>query len=133
MGRLSPTPEHIQAAKVDAGDAGIIGEIATNPRWFSPPAYGMREFSDLFTNRQLVALTTLSDLVSEARSKVLEDALAAGIPAGERLEDGGAGAEAYADAVATYLALGVSRTADYCNALCTWHTTGDKVTHLFTR
>ena len=130
---LSPTPEHIQAAKVDAGDAGIIGEIATNPRWFSPPAYGMREFSDLFTNRQLVALTTLSDLVSEARSKVLEDALAAGIPAGERLEDGGVGAEAYADAVATYLALGVSRTADYCNALCTWHTTRDTVTHLFTR
>ncbi|EEG27433.1 DUF1156 domain-containing protein [Corynebacterium matruchotii] len=130
---LSPAPEHIQAAKVDAGDAGIIGEIATNPRWFSPPAYGMREFSDLFTNRQLVALTTLSELVSEARGKVLEDALAADIPAGERLEDGGVGAEAYADAVATYLALGVSRTADYCNALCTWHTTRDTVTHLFTR
>ena len=130
---LSPTPEHIQAAKVDAGDAGIIGEIATNPRWFSPPAYGMREFSDLFTNRQLVALTTLSELVAEARSKIREDALAAGIPAGERLEDGGVGAEAYADAVATYLALGVSRTADYNNALCTWHTTRDTVTHLFTR
>ena len=44
---------------------------------------------------------------------------------GERLEDGGVGAEAYADAVATYLALGVSRTADYCNVLCTWHTTRD--------
>lgn len=117
---LSPTPEHIQAAKVDAGDAGIIGEIATNPRWFSPPAYGMREFSDLFTNRQLVALTTLSDLVSEARNKVLEDALAAGIPAGERLEDGGAGAEAYADAVATYLGLAVSKAANVGSSLAGW-------------
>ena len=117
---LSPTPEHIQAAKVDAGDAGIIGEIATNPRWFSPPAYGMREFSDLFTNRQLVALTTLSDLVSEARSKVLEDALNAGIPAGERLEDGGVGAEAYADAVATYLALAVSKAANVGSSLAGW-------------
>ena len=117
---LSPTPEHIQAAKVDAGDAGIIGEIATNPRWFSPPAYGMREFSDLFTNRQLVALTTLSDLVSEARSKVLEDALAAGIPAGERLEDGGVGAEAYADAVATYLGLAVSKAANVGSSLAGW-------------
>lgn len=117
---LSPTPEHIQAAKVDAGDAGIIGEIATNPRWFSPPAYGMREFSDLFTNRQLVALTTLSDLVSEARSKVLEDALASGIPAGERLEDGGVGAEAYADAVATYLGLAVSKAANVGSSLAGW-------------
>ena len=117
---LSPTPEHIQAAKVDAGDAGIIGEIATNPRWFSPPAYGMREFSDLFTNRQLVALTTLSELVAEARSKICEDALAAGIPAGERLEDGGVGAEAYADAVATYLALAVSKAANVGSSLAGW-------------
>jgi hypothetical protein len=117
---LSPTPEHIQAAKVDAGDAGIIGEIATNPRWFSPPAYGMREFSDLFTNRQLVALTTLSELVSEARGKVLEDALAADIPAGERLEDGGVGAEAYADAVATYLGLAVSKAANVGSSLAGW-------------
>lgn len=130
---LSPTPEHIQAAKVDAGDAGIIGEIATNPRWFSPPAYGMREFSDLFTNRQLVALTTLSDLVSEARSKVLEDALAAGIPAGERLEDGGSGAEAYADAVATYLAFALDKLADLNNSLVGWEPKAQCPRHLFGR
>lgn len=130
---LSPTPEHIQAAKVDAGDAGIIGEIATNPRWFSPPAYGMREFSDLFTNRQLVALTTLSDLVSEARSKVLEDALNAGIPAGERLEDGGVGAEAYADAVATYLGLAVSRLSDYNSSLTSWNAARDGLRNVFAR
>ena len=67
------------------------------------------------------------------RSKVLEDALAAGISAGERLEDEGVGAEAYADAVATYLALGVSRTADYNNALCTWNINRDGIAHLFTR
>ena len=130
---LSPTPEHIQAAKVDAGDAGIIGEIATNPRWFSPPAYGMREFSDLFTNRQLVALTTLSDLVVEARSKVLEDALASGIPAGERLEDGGVGAEAYADAVATYLAFALDKLADLNNSLVRWEPKAQCPRQLFGR
>lgn len=130
---LSPTPEHIQAAKVDAGDAGIIGEIAPNPRWFSPPAYGMREFSDLFTNRQLVALTTLSDLVVEARSKVLEDALAAGIPAGERLEDGGVGAEAYADAVATYLAFALDKLADLNNSLVRWEPKAQCPRQLFGR
>ena len=130
---LSPTPEHIQAAKVDAGDAGIIGEIATNPRWFSPPAYGMREFSDLFTNRQLVALTTLSELVSEARGKILEDALAADIPAGERLEDGGVGAEAYADAVATYLAFALDKLADLNNSLVGWEPKAQCPRHLFGR
>ena len=62
------------------------------------------EFSDLFTNRQLLALTTFSDLVMEARERVLNDALAAGASLGERLEAGGTDAEAYADAVATYLA-----------------------------
>lgn len=130
---VSPNEKHTSVAQVPRPDDLPISELPEKALGFRVQAYGFEQWVDLFTDRQLVALTTLSDLVSEARSKVLEDALAAGIPAGERLEDGGVGAEAYADAVATYLALGVSRTADYCNSLCTWHTTGDKVTHLFTR
>ena len=63
----------------------------------------MTRWADLFTNRQLLALTTFSDLVIEARERVLSDTLAAGAPAGDRLESGGTDAEAYADAVATYL------------------------------
>lgn len=130
---VSPNEKHTSVAHVPRPDDLPVSELPEKALGFRVQAYGFEQWVDLFTNRQLVALTTLSELVSEARSKVLEDALAAGIPAGERLEDGGVGAEAYADAVATYLALGVSRTADYCNSLCTWHTTGDKVTHLFTR
>ena len=66
--------------------------------------------ADLFTPRQLVALTTFSDLVQEARERVKRDALAAGLPDdGEASTAGGAGATAYADAVATY--LGVSSSA----------------------
>ena len=45
-----------------------------NPRWFSPPMYGMKSYGDLFTPRQLVALTTFSDLVQEAREKAIADA-----------------------------------------------------------
>ena len=130
---LSPNAEHMAASLVKAPDDVPLQEIPHNPRSHWTPAYGLTKFSDLFTNRQLVALTTLSELVPEVRSKVLEDALASGIPAGERLEDGGVGAEAYADAAATYLALGVSRMADYCNSLCTWDRTRDSVTHLFSR
>ena len=61
-----------------------------NPRWFSPPLYGLSTYGDLFTNRQLVALTTFSDLVQEAREKVLADAQRVGMPVdGISLNDGG--------------------------------------------
>ena len=130
---VSPNEKHTSVAQVPRPDDLPISELPEKALGFRVQAYGFEQWVDLFTDRQLVALTTLSDLVAEARKKILEDALAAGIPAGERLEDGGVGAEAYADAVATYLALGVSRTADYCNAMCTWNINRDGVAHLFTR
>ena len=71
-----------------------------NPRWFSPPDYGMETFGDLFTKRQLVALNTFSDLIQEVRSQVERDAVEAGRAADRRkLSDGGTGAKAYAEAV----------------------------------
>lgn len=130
---VSPNEKHTSVAHVPRPDDLPVSELPEKALGFRVQAYGFEQWVDLFTNRQLVALTTLSELVSKACSKVLEDALAAGIPAGERLEDGGSGAEAYADAVATYLALGVSRTADYSSNLCSWHNTGQKMRNLFSR
>lgn len=134
-GRIYCSPSALQyaAAQVQPPESGIDAFVPTNPRWFSPPAYGLTKFDDLFTNRQLTALTTLTDLVGEARERVLDDALASGMESGERLENGGTGAEAYADAVATYLALGVSRTTDYSSNLCSWHNTGEKMRNVFGR
>ena len=94
--------------------------LPDDPRNFWTAAYGLDTFDKLFTERQKVALTTFSDLVSEARERVLADAVAAGMPAGERLEAGGSGAEAYADAVATYLGMIVSRLTDYSSSITTW-------------
>ncbi|GHJ54458.1 hypothetical protein Nm8I071_37650 [Nonomuraea sp. TT08I-71] len=105
---VAPDDLHIQAARVTRPVDAVDGSIADNPRWFSPPAYGLTEFSELFTNRQLTALNTFSGLVSEARERVLEDAVAAGASRGERLESGGRDAAAYADAVATFLGLAMS-------------------------
>lgn len=134
-GRLyvSPSQEHIDAAEVSRVELDEDGNIATNPRWFSPPSYGMQAFSDLFTNRQLVAMTTLSDLVAEARERAYADALTAGLPAGDRLEVGGTGASAYADAIATFLALSVSRQADRLCSLASWQSVGDKIRNVFAR
>jgi putative DNA methylase len=81
----------------------------------------MTKHADLFTPRQLVALTTFSDLVSEAREKIKADAVAAGIPDDDLpLNDGGIGATAYADAVATYLAFAVDKGANIWSSLCSW-------------
>ncbi|UTT52008.1 DUF1156 domain-containing protein [Microbacterium maritypicum] len=117
---VSPTPAHVEAANVERVDPGIEAEIPNNPRWFSPPAYGLTKFSDLFTNRQLRTLTVLSDLISAVRAKTLQDALDAGMSRGARLEDGGAGAEAYADAIATYLSFAISKLADWSSSICSW-------------
>ena len=96
--------------------------------------YGFKTFGDYFTNRQLAALATLSDLVSVAREKALADALVAEMdPDTPRLADGGTGAEAYADAVATYLGLCVSKQANRLSNLSFWHTGRATVEQVFAR
>lgn len=130
---VSPDDTHMAAAAVERPSAEGEAQLPVRALGFRVQNYGFHKWFDLFTNRQLVALTTFSDLVGQARQRVLEDALAAGMEEGESLEAGGAGARAYADAIATYLALGVSRLADYSNSLATWDATRDSATHLFTR
>ncbi len=97
-------------------------------------AWGLETFGELFTDRQLVALTTFSDLVGEAREQVLADALAAGMADdGVGIEDGGIGATAYADATALLLAFGVDHSARYSSTLATWNSTNQNVGHIFGR
>lgn len=117
---LSPTAEHRDAAAVDRPAEVPEQELPYDPRNIWTPPYGLTKFSDLFTNRQLVALTTLSDLVIEARERARHDALASGLESGARLEDGGSGADAYADAIATYLAFAISRTSNKSSSVCSW-------------
>ena len=92
-------------------------EIPHNPRYLTAPNYGMRTWADLFTRRQLTALTTFTDLVQEARVRALSD-----------------GAEpAYVSALATYLALATSRIADLNNSIVTWSNSRDQARNLFAR
>jgi putative DNA methylase len=124
---LAPTDEHESAADVERPTDVPNQELGYDPRNLWTPQYGLTKFSDLFTDRQLLALTTFSDLVGEARELVLKDGIEAGMPEGDRLEVGGTGAHAYADAVATYLALAVSAITDDMSSLVSWspsHGTG---------
>lgn len=134
-GRLYVSPDqiHVAASQVECPKDVPSETLPYDPRNLWTPSYGLTKFSDLFTNRQLVALTTFCDLVDQARQRALEDALAAGMEEGESLEAGGSGARAYADAIATYLALGVSRMTDYSNSLTSWNSSRDGLRNLFSR
>jgi putative DNA methylase len=96
--------------------------------------YGMATWSDLFTHRQLVALTTFSDLVGEAIERIKKDAVAAGLPDDSKaLRDGGTGTTGYAEAVAVYLAFAVDKCSDYWSGICSWHSSGEKMRNTFGR
>jgi putative DNA methylase len=125
---LAPSELHAEAAHVErpndvptAPARGTFGGNAQGQR------YGFKTFADYFTNRQLMALCTLSDLVEEARERVQSDSR----DAGNALEQ----AKQYADDVATYLGFVVSRMADYVCSLAGWVNAPNMeiIGHLFTR
>jgi putative DNA methylase len=88
---------------------------------FRVQAYGLTKHRDLFSARQLVALTTFSDLVAPLYERVLNDARAAGMcDDPSLLADGGLGSSAYAQAVAMYAGLAISKAADLASTLCHW-------------
>ncbi|SBT10060.1 hypothetical protein ACCAA_830011 [Candidatus Accumulibacter aalborgensis] len=118
---LAPTPEMEAIALTARPTWRPETSLPVNPRDFKTPNYGLTTFADLFTPRQLVALTTFSDLVQEARERVKRDAIAVGLPDdGKALEKLGAGATAYADVVGVYLALAVDKVADRNSTVCAW-------------
>ncbi|MFZ3325783.1 MAG: hypothetical protein WA231_07755 [Methylocella sp.] len=95
--------------------------LPNDPRNFWTVQYGMTTFGDLFTPRQLVALTTFSDLVQEVRELVKRDGLAANLTDDNKpLAAGGAGATAYADTISTYLACVLDRMVYYGSSLTSW-------------
>lgn len=114
---VAATEEQERAAQVARPLDVISGDLDHDPRAITAPNYGMTAFADLFTSRQLATLAVLSDLVAVTREKALADGASLG----------------YADALATYLALGVSRTTDLMNSLVTWSSSRDQARNLFSR
>ena len=101
---------------------------------FRVQEYGMLRHRDLFTDRQLVALSTFSDLVHEARSEIERDALMAGYSDDQTpLRDGGTGAKAYAEAVSVYLSFVLDRSADRSSSICSWDSSHQKIRNVFGR
>ncbi|MFM9554869.1 DUF1156 domain-containing protein [Streptomyces caniscabiei] len=115
---LPPTAEHVGAAEVGRPVDVPESELPEQALGFRVQGYGMRKHADLFTNRQLLAMTTFSDLVGEARERVERDARHAGLPDRDAAE--------YAKTVSTYLAFAASRLANESSSISTWDSNGTK-------
>jgi putative DNA methylase len=132
---LSPTDEMVRIARSARPLWQPEEEMSQDtPNLVSGRGYGIKYWHELFTPRQLVALTTFSDLVLEAHNLIKRDGLAAGVPHDPRsFDDGGSGETAYADAVAVYLAFCVDKSTLTNTTQATWQRDPDRLTQAFAR
>ena len=131
---LAPISVHEQTARMALPEWRPEGDVPARLTGGTCVPYGLSTWGDLFTPRQLVALTTFSDLVWKAREWVQRDAVAAGLSDDARpLRDSGTGAMTYADAVAVYLAFCVDKNTLTNTTQATWQTEPDRLTQGFAR
>ena len=131
---VSPAEEQERIARQATPQWRPDTDLPKKALGFRVQEYGMLQWKDLFTSRQLVALTTFSDLVGEAAQRARSDSAAAGLPDDDRpLREGGAGATAYADAVALYLAFLVSQVANHSSSVCGWNSVNTQMRSVFAR
>jgi putative DNA methylase len=135
---LPATPAHAKAAAVQAPEVPEVDQsLPHDPRNFWTVSYGLDTFAKLFSPRQLLGLSTFSNLIMDAREKVLTVAKKhwSGTHSDDvrSLADGGLGPMAYADAVATYLTLVLGRNADYGSTITSWSSSGEFIRGTFAR
>ena len=122
---IEPTTEQETIAAVQAPKEIPHGALPIFPQRFSPPSFGLTDYADLFTNRQLTFLTTMMQLAREAQDAAEKDAVEKGMPDdGISFYAGGSGALAYAEAVRMALVLTVSKLLDRCSNICSWDSSG---------
>ena len=114
---LSPDCAHIDAALKSKTRWLPSGRLPDKALGFRVQAYGFTEWYQLFTQRQLAGLTTLSDLLTEVHSRVAEN--------GE--------GNAYSTTICTYLKLAIGRAAASGNSFSRWQNAGDFVSGVFSR
>ena len=131
---LAPTSEHEQTARTAIPEWRPEGDVPARLTGGTCVPYGLSTWGDLFTPRQLVALTTFSDLVQQARERVQRNAVAAGLADNDKpLQDGGTGARAYAEAVGVYLAFALSKALTRNCTQTAWYTDRESTMAGFSR
>lgn len=122
---LEPDVVQAEAAVMPRPASAPVSDLPQKALGFRVQAYGMTQHADLFTNRQLTALTTFSDLIGDARRRAETDAVAQGF----RRDD----AVAYAGGIATYLAFAISKLTDRHSTLTNWYFSRESTSSTFQR
>jgi len=131
---LSPTQEHEHIARSVRPEWVPDLSISGSTQYLGVKPYGMSNFAQLFTDRQLVCLKTFSDLAGEAHDRIRADAVRAGLPDDSvPLREGGYGATAYAEAISVYLAFGISKETVFLVTLARWRSGEGKSAPAFGR
>lgn len=118
---LDPTYEHINAAKTERPKSIIPGELPEHTSVILPTSFGLCEYSDLFTSRQMIFIATMMDMAKELQDEIEKAAIEHGfVDDRTAFHDGGKGALAYAEAIRMTLVLTVSKLLDSCSNLCSW-------------
>lgn len=130
-----PDKEQKEAEAIKAPKRIPHGTLPDFPTRFTPPLYGLTDYADLFTNRQLVFITTMIKLARKAQEKAEKDALKKGMMSdGVPLAEGGRGAKAYAEAIRTALVMVLSKLLDQYSNICSWNSSsGGSLRNVFSR
>lgn len=132
---LEPDELQIKCAEVDFPEDVPHGELPKGSGNFAPPNFGLDDYSDLYTNRQLLFLTTVSRLIKDIGKEIEQDAIESGwddnsVP----LKDKGQGAKAYSEAICVYIGMSLSKLTDRSSALTSWDSSaGGKIRNVFSR
>jgi putative DNA methylase len=133
---LEATPEQSEEIRSLDPPSGLPTQAVPYPNHDVDrlPMYGMEAWADAYSVRQQIAMTTFVDVVKGMRERILSDAVTAGMPSdGVPFRDGGLGADAYADAVVTYLSFAVDKLADFSSTLCSWNAPNSQFRYVFSR
>lgn len=130
---LSPLTDQSEAAIIEPKWKPDV-EFFEKALGFRVGNYGMKKWSDLFTPRQLTALSTFSELVGEARSKAIQDAIKSGLDDNHLgLDQSGSGATAYGEAISVYLAFLIEQVANHGATICGWNSANTQMRSVFSR
>jgi len=123
---LPPDIYHEKTAHEISPDWKPSLELSRHPQYMAPPRYKIDTFSDLYTARQIVSLTVLSELVQETYEKMRKDVQ-------ENPNINLSNWAEYAQSVGIYLGMNVSRQANRLSTLCFWDAGGENIQQVFSR
>lgn len=129
---LSPNHQQESAAHISGSRLEDNLDLAYYPGYINPVAYGITKITDLFSDRQLLLLNTLSTEIEVIKNQIYQDAINSyQINNYNSSNDCEKSAVAYSDAIKVYLSFIIDKLADRGSNLCGWDASRDGMRNTF--